>query len=123
MRVRRLISVLTVGLLASATVIAAPPKKAAPAKPKDAPKDAPKDPAGGAAGAGSGSAAGGGSGSAVEMPEDPPPKDMEGKEENPGAPHGATTEAEVRGVAPPPKVKRTGYPIEEVLRPVTMPKN
>jgi len=125
MRVRRLISILAVGLLASATVIAAPPKKA-PAKPapKDAPKDAPK-PAGGATGAGSGSAAGGGSGSAVDMPEDAPPKDMEGKDENPGAPKGATVEAntEVRVVAPPPKIKRGAYPIEEVQRPITMPRN
>jgi len=109
MRGHRLISIFSVGLLASATIVAAQPaKKKAPAKPT--PAAPPKD-------------AGSGSGSAVDMPEDPPPKDMEGKEENPGAPKAATVETEVVAQAPPPKPKRVGYPIEEALRPVTMPKN
>jgi hypothetical protein len=113
MRGHRLISILSVGLLASATIVAAQPaKKKAPAKPKDttAAPATPKD-------------AGSGSGSAVDMPEDPPPKDMEGKDENPGAPTAATVETEVVAQAPPPKPKRVGYPIEEALRPITMPKN
>jgi hypothetical protein len=80
---------------------------------------------GSAAGSGSGSAAGAGSGSAnagsaVQMTEDTPPADMNGVDENPDAPRGVGTEDQVVKVAPPPKP--TGYPVEEVLRPITLPK-
>lgn len=125
MTVRRLVSVLSVCLVASATVVAAQPKKQpAPAKAKGAPaapapaKDAPPAPAPDAA---AGSAAGSGSGSAVEMTEDPPPSDMEGTNENPDAPRG-TNDTVV--VAPVVKAApRAGYPIEEALRPITLPQN
>jgi hypothetical protein len=141
MTARRLISVLSVGLIASATVVAAQPKapagkKAAPAKgaPKEAPKGAPAKAPGTPANAGSaagsaakaGSAAGtasGGEGSAVQMTEDPPPADMNGTDENPDAPKSL-----VDGEAPPstttaPAARPAGYPLEEVARPITLPLN
>ena len=113
MTVRRLVSVLSVCLVASATVVAAQPKKE-PAPSKGAPVAPAKDAAAPAAGSGSGS------GSAVEMTEDPPPSDMEGTNENPDAPRGTKEEV----VAAPVKAApRTGYPIEEALRPITLPQN
>lgn len=63
---------------------------------------------------------GNGEGQEVELEEDPPPEDMEGVAENPDAPRRVGDEEAVTGgVAPPPK--RTGYPIEDVLRPITLP--
>ena len=115
MTVRRLVSVLSVCLVATATVVAAQPKKE-PAPSKGAPVAPAKDAPAPAAGSGSGS----GSGSAVEMTEDPPPSDMEGTTENPDAPRGTKEEV----VAAPVKAApRTGYPIEEALRPITLPQN
>jgi hypothetical protein len=130
MTVRRLTSVLVVVVAGLATVVAAQPKKA-PAPKTPAPKKPPtpkgtpaKDAGSGSAtapapaGSGSGSAAG----SAVTMPEDPPPKDMEGKEENPDAPKG-TGDPDVPKVVAPVKQLKSGYPIQESLRPINLPAN
>ncbi len=122
----RLLSLLSICVVASATVsvVVAQPKKApAPKKAPDAKKGpvAPaKDPAPTAPGAGSGSA----EPAPPAAPEEPPPKDIEGREENPGSPLGI-------GAEEPPKVvvlvkkKSTsaGYPIEEYLRPINLPAN
>jgi hypothetical protein len=55
------------------------------------------------------------------MTEDAPPSDMEGRDENPDAPkvEGETTVT----VDVPIKKKKAGYPIEEALRPIVLPKN
>ncbi|HEY4241505.1 MAG TPA: hypothetical protein VGM88_16905 [Kofleriaceae bacterium] len=118
---RRFASVLSVCVFATASVVAAQPKKSskkgpvAPAKDPTpaAPAPAPAD--------------GSGSGSAVQMTEDPPPSDdsMNGTNENPDAPKGLS--ADDNGVKPPPvapvAVRAPGYPIEEALRPITLPQN
>lgn len=141
MSARRLIPVLSAGLIASATVVAAQPrppaKKAAPKTGKKGPlapaKDAspsagsaaekPASPAPAPAAAGSGAPAGAGEGSAVQMTEDPPPSDMTGTAENPGAPRPVVEgEAPTVVAAAPPPVK-LGYPIEEVARGITLPQN
>lgn len=115
---RRLVSFLVVGVAASVTVVAAQPKKTDPKKtdPKKAPvapaKDAPV-PA---------PAPDAGSGSAVAPPEEPPPKDIEGRDENPGKPGGLTVEEPVV-VAPVKKKAKGGYPIEEAQRPINLPAN
>jgi hypothetical protein len=120
MSVRRLVSVLSVCLVASATVVVAQPKNGkkvpvAPAKEKaPAPAPAPTP----AAGSGSGSDAG----SAVQMAEDPPPSDMEGTNENPDAPKGTGDGSAVVVVVAPVK-KKSGYPIEQSQRPITLPQN
>jgi len=117
MSVRRVISVLSVLLVASATVVVAQPKKDAP----KAPVAPAKDPAP-ATGSGSAAPAEGGSaeGSAVEMVEDPP-ADMEGTSEDPDAPK--IGDGSAVGVAVPEKQKTVGYPIEQALRPITLPAN
>ena len=122
MSVRRLVSVLSVCLVASATAVVAQPKGAK----KKAPVAPAKDPATPAAptpapAGGSGSAAGSDAGSAVQMAEDPPPSDMEGTNENPDAPKTGEGSAEIKAVAPP--MKKSGYPIEETQRPITLPQN
>lgn len=122
MSVRRLVSVLCVCLIASATAVVAQPKggKKAPVAPAKDPAGAPA-PAPGPA-AGGGSAAGSDAGSAVQMTEDPPPSDIDGTNENPDAPKtGDGSAAEIKVIAP--TVKRAGYPIEEVQRPITLPQN
>jgi hypothetical protein len=107
---RRLISVLSAVVVASGSlVVAAAPKKddktpVAPAKDEPA-----ADPAAA------------GSGSAVDMPEDAPPSDMNGTDENPDAPHDISKPA-VTAVAPAP-TRPSGYPTEEALRPITLPAN
>jgi hypothetical protein len=59
-------------------------------------------------------------GQEVELEEDPPPEDMEGTAENPDAPRLVGEEVTDTGpVTPAPK--KTGYPIEDVLRPITLP--
>lgn len=134
MTARRLISALTVGLAATATVAAAPkaPARKAPAKagqkakgPLAPAKDA-SPPAGSAAPA-AGSAAprtGSGDGSAVQMTEDPPPKDISGVDENPDAPRTIVDgDAPPPVVAPAPTRAPSEYPIEEVARPITLPQN
>ena len=138
MRVRRLVSVLCVVLVSAATsVVVAQPKggaKKAPASKKgpvapakDAPTPAPTPtPAPSPApAAGSGSAApaaGSGAGSAVQMAEDPPPADMEGTNENPDAPKG-TGDGSAAVIVVAPVKKKSGYPIEESQRPITLPQN
>jgi hypothetical protein len=152
MTARRLISVLSVALTASAAMVAAQPappaKTRAPkATKKPATKATKKGPlapakdgttgAAGTAGAGAGAgsndaadsttggnraAAAAGEGSAVQMTEDPPPKDMAGTAENPDAPH-TVVDPETTAVVAAPLPPRTGYPIEEALRPITLPRN
>ena len=140
MTARRLISVLSVALAASASVVAAQPnaKKAVP-KAKKAPL-APAKASGSAAGsakaapdsatpassAPAGSAASGAApaeGSAVQMTEDPPPRDMNGTDENPDAPKTVNDVDAPPVVVVAPVITRSGYPIEETLRPITMPQN
>jgi hypothetical protein len=141
MSLRRVASVLTVALVAStATFVAAAPKgaaKKAPAKKAPTGPVAPaKEPtgsgSGGASGDSGGSASGSGAGSAdtgatggsaVEMSEDPAPADMEGTNENPDAPRVGDEQTRVVPVVTPDKPKRSGYPTEEVFRPITLPEN
>ena len=96
--------------VASASVVGAAPDKKAPISPS-------KDPLP-ASGSGSGSEPGSGSAEPVEEP----PKDMNGVDENPDAPKTPGDDTKVVVVAPP-KSPRAGYPIEEVLRPITLPQN
>src|SRR5262245_31308320 len=110
MSLRRVVSLLGVSLVASAGLVAAAPdaKKKAPTPVAPA-KDEP------AKGAGAGSAAAAptdaaGSGAAPAPADEPPPKDMNGTDENPDAPHGLTNEPVVEATAPVVK-KSTGYPI------------
>jgi hypothetical protein len=63
-----------------------------------------------------------GAGSAVAPIEDAPPSDMEGTSEDPDAPRGTIDEAPVP-TGPAPTVQKTGYPIEEAQRPITVPQN
>jgi hypothetical protein len=136
MSLRRLISILGVTFFVTGSLIAAPAKKKAPTPVAPA-----KEPAkgakgsgsgagsgsatGGGAGGGSGAAAGGGSGdaagSAVQPIEDTPPSDMQGTNENPDDPHGVGMEK--KEVPIPVMKKATGYPLEEALRPITLPAN
>jgi hypothetical protein len=135
MTARRLIPVLAAGLLASATVGFAQPKQPAAPKAKRAPKPpakkaplAPaKDSGGDASGsaAPAGTAAGSAAGSAVQMVEDPPPRDATGTEENPEAPH-TVADPEAVGVAaaaPVPMRDPSSYPLEAAARPITLPQN
>jgi hypothetical protein len=127
MTVRRLVSVLCVVLVASATtVVVAQPKGGAKKAPAPKGPVAPaKDAAPPAPAAGSGSAApatGSDAGSAVQMAEDPPPSDMEGINENPDAPKGTGDGSAAVTVVAPVK-KKSGYPIEESQRPITLPQN
>lgn len=150
MTARRLISVLTVALSAGAGVSAsvdAQPATQSATQPTDRPtakpgakkaarptkgkagKKAPVAPAkdsgaSAGSGAGSGSAAGAGEGSAVQMTEDPPPSDMNGTAENPDAPHSMMdSDAPPAVEAEAAPVRHAGYPIEEALRPITLPQN
>lgn len=61
-----------------------------------------------------------GDGQEVELEDDPPPEDMEGTAENPDAPKLPFEEEPVDQPDAPPPVM-TGYPIQEVLRPLTLP--
>lgn len=131
MTARRLFSVLCVGLFASATVVVAqpsPPRKAAPkASPGDKKGALAPAKTGGTTGSAAGSAAGpgmagGGEGSAVQMTEDPPPSDMNGIDENPDAPKAVGDGDAPPAVTAPAKV-RTGYPLEEVARPIILSPN
>jgi hypothetical protein len=122
MSFRRFVSVLSVCTVATGGLVAAAPKKAAPAKAAPAAAAPAKGPA---AGSGAGSAAGSGAaeaGSAAPAAEEAPPADINGTDENPGAPHGTDSETKVEATAPPPE-RPTGYPIEEALRPITLPQN
>jgi hypothetical protein len=135
MTARRLTSVLAAGLLASATVVFAQPKQPAAPKAKTAPKAGKKtptplapakdrgSPATGSA-ASTDAAAGSAAGSAVQMVEDPPPRDATGTEENPEAPHTvADPDAGVVAAAPAPVRDPSSYPLEAAARPITLPQN
>jgi hypothetical protein len=97
---------LAAALCAAVPAVAAAQKE--PAKPKMAPIDDEAKPPDDK-----------GEGTDVEMEEDAPPEDMEGTSENPDAPRLVGDEDDV--VTTAPKATRTGYPIEEVLRPLTLP--
>ncbi|MBX3160001.1 MAG: hypothetical protein KF773_28790 [Deltaproteobacteria bacterium] len=63
-------------------------------------------------------------GAPVEMPEDPPPRDMDGRDENPDRPKGVGVEDDQPAiVVPVKKPMKSAYPVEEVLRPITLPQN
>ncbi|HEX4420637.1 MAG TPA: hypothetical protein VH165_22135 [Kofleriaceae bacterium] len=147
MTARRLFSVLSVGLgvglIASAGVVAAQPatsptpsppttpktttpptkqSKAKGAKGKKTPLAPAKDP-----GAGSGSSAADAAATAPAAPaaDAPSPKDLNGTDENPDAPKSVN---DPDAPPPPPPIApvattRSGYPIEEALRPIVLPQN
>jgi hypothetical protein len=122
MRVRRLITALSVCLAASASLAVAQPKgdpKKGPAAPAKEPAKDPKAPAP-APGPGTGAGAGG---EVVQMSEDTPPADIEGKDENPDAPRTVGEEPAPVVVTQEAAPRPTGYPIEEAMRPITLPKN
>ena len=56
------------------------------------------------------------------MTEDAPPGDIDGRDENPDAPKTIGDETKP-SVTKPMKAKRKDYPIEEALRPITLPQN
>jgi hypothetical protein len=125
MTARRLTSVLVVGLLASASLVAAQPaKKTAPASKKAPAKKGTVAPAKDASGPDT-AATGSATGSAVQMVEDPPPRDASGIEENPAAPHTiADPDAPaVVSVTAVPARDASSYPIEAAARPITLPQN
>ncbi|MBV8759735.1 MAG: hypothetical protein JO257_20770 [Deltaproteobacteria bacterium] len=113
MSLRRWVSVLSIVIVSGSFALAAP-KKADKKKAPPTPVAPAKDDAGSAA-------AGSGAGSAVEMQEDAPPSDMNGTDENPDAPKDVSNQHAV--VTAPVASKVTGYPIEEALRPITLPAN
>src|SRR5512142_176963 len=123
MSLRRMITILGATVVATGSLVAAAPAKKKPAKPAPV---APAKDTGGAGGTGSGATTAGGSGdaagSAVQPIEDTPPSDMNGVDENPDNPHAMTNQEPKAAVAPVAK-KTTGYPIQEVLRPITLPQN
>ncbi len=94
----RIASLLSVCLVASSGIALAQPDPAPAGDPAAPPAD----------------------GAPVEMTEDPPPSDMEGTSEDPDAPK-VIGEAPV--IAVPQKEARSGYPIEDALRPITLPAN
>jgi hypothetical protein len=109
---------LLVCVVATFAFALAQPKKGAPAPAKGS-GSAAKGSAAPAAGSGSGS----GSAAAPPVEEGPPP-DMEGKDENPGAPKIPGQEEKKPDKIPEKKdEKQTGYPTQEVLRPITLPAN
>ena len=57
------------------------------------------------------------------MTEDAPPADMNGTDENPDAPQDVDERRPTAVVAPADEAARRGYPIEEALRPITLPQN
>ena len=122
MSVRRLLSILSVCVVASASMAAAAPKARTPKK--GAPVAPAKDPTppAPAAGSAAGSAAGGSGDAPAPPPEEPPPKDMNGVDENPDQAKTIGT-PDPTIVAPPPATRPTGYPVEEALRPITLPQN
>lgn len=122
MMARRLISVLTVGLLASATVVVAQPAPKAKGARGTTGSGAKAGGAAGAAGAGAAGTPGGGEGSAVEMTEDPLPSDVTGVDENPDAPK-SVLDGDSPVVSSVVPAAKGGYPLEEVARPITLPQN
>jgi hypothetical protein len=57
------------------------------------------------------------------MAEDPPPSDISGIDENPHAPRSVLDDTPPTVAAGAPVKARTGYPIEEVARPITLPQS
>jgi len=122
MTARRLLWVLSAGLIASATVVAAP-KKPARKPAKTAPAKAAGAKAGSASGTAAGSAGSGGPGSAAPA-EEPPPSDMNGTAENPDAPRPAVDlDAPAVEAAAPVVTRLPGYPLELAVRPIVVPQN
>jgi hypothetical protein len=113
MRIRRLSPALSVCLAASVSTAVAQPKKGAPA-PTPAASPSPTTPP--APGTGPGTP-----GQDVQPTEDAPPSDMEGRDENPDAPKVGDDEPGP-AISKPAAPVLTGYPIEETLRPITLPK-
>lgn len=114
MSLSRLVSVMSVVVFGTAGVVSAQPKKKTPASktPVAPAKDpAPTTPATPDATATTPPAA-----------DEPPPKDMNGVDENPDAPK---TEGQPDPTIPVVPVKKptAGYPVEEALRPITLPQN
>jgi hypothetical protein len=112
MSLRRLALILGVTVATGSLVAAAPAKKKTPAPG-----------AGSGSGSGSGADTGLGSGSAVEpIEEAPPPSVMNGTDDNPDNPHAVTNEEPAKPIvmAAP---KKTAYPIELALRPITLFQN
>ncbi len=101
---KRLRTALVVALGVSVPAVAAAQRPGPAPAPADDAKPAPAD----------------GEGQEVELEDDPPPDDMEGTSENPDAPRLVGGE-EVPTGPQAPAVKRTGYPLEELLRPLTLP--
>lgn len=127
MSLRRLVSVLSVGVMVASATAVAQPKAAPKADPKAAPKADAKAPAPAPAPAADPAAAPAApapadAGAPVQMAEEPPPADMDGVNENPDAPRtGGDDSTSVTATAP---AKATGgYPIEEAARPITLPAN
>lgn len=109
---------------AAAKKPAAPKPAAKPAKDPDDDDDAAKP---GAAGPDAGKAAAPAAApdaaappAAAPVPEDVPPSDMEGTDENPESPF--DYDAPRPSAAPVVKARPSGYPVEEVLRPLTLPR-
>jgi hypothetical protein len=93
------------GLLIAGPAFAQPAKKQ-PAPPPAAPDDTKPAP----------------DGKEVDLPEDSAPSaDPSGVNENPDAPHGVTGIDVIAPPPPPPEKPRKGYPIEDTLRPITLP--
>jgi hypothetical protein len=73
--------------------------------------------------AGSAAPAGAGAGSAVQPIEDAPPSDMEGTTEDPSNPSGLSADHTDTTAPPAVPMKKSGYPLEETQRPITLPQN
>jgi hypothetical protein len=116
MSLGRLIPVVSAVVLTGGVALAQQPKKA------PAPAPTPAAPAAGSAAAPA-PAAGEGSGSAVAPIDDAPPADMEGTSEDPDAPRGDDATPVTTPTGPTAPAKKSGYPIEESQRPITLPQN
>ena len=113
-------------LASSISVVALLVAGPALAQPKKGDKDKAGYKTGGDKAGGGDTAAGGDGGTAVDLPEDDTPStDPTGVNENPDAPRDTHGPAEIDAAAgiakPAPPPERKGYPIEEVLRPITLP--
>ena len=115
MSLSRLVSVMSVVVFGTAGLVSAQPKKKAPAS--KTPVAPAKDPAPTTPATPDATAP-----TTPPPAEEPPPKDMNGVDENPDAPK---TEGQPDPTIPVVPVKKAtaGYPIEEALRPITLPQN
>ncbi len=112
MSLSRMVSVMSVLVFGTAGLVAAQPKKTPAKKAPVAPAKDPTPP----------TTAPAGSNAPPPPTEEPPPKDMNGVDENPDAPK---TEGQPDPTIPvvPVKKRTSGYPVEEALRPITLPQN